>query len=182
MSRAHGTQQADLKVINGVLDELIEKAQNTRMEADLEDLEKRNYDKVRSSVYILSLLAPVFLGSGWNSHQTNSHPQCDLTGGRRLAPALPGGPARGGHEQQAAPRRPHDHAGGRPRDHGRRPDVGALRDRAEPRHPGQAPEGCVRTCVWTLVHACSLAPTARIHTSLTHPLCLPTPNPQRWTR
>lgn len=44
------TKQADLKVINGVLDELIEKAQNTRMEADLEDLEKRNYDKVGSSV------------------------------------------------------------------------------------------------------------------------------------
>ncbi len=35
-------------MINGVLDELIEKARVTRQESDLEDLEARNYDKVRA--------------------------------------------------------------------------------------------------------------------------------------
>jgi len=38
--------KADLKVINDVLDELIEKARNSQEVTDLEDLEKRNYNKV----------------------------------------------------------------------------------------------------------------------------------------
>jgi cytochrome P450 family 97 subfamily B polypeptide 3 len=38
--------QADLKLINNVLDELISKAQSSQIETDLEDLQNRNYDKV----------------------------------------------------------------------------------------------------------------------------------------
>ncbi len=38
--------KADLRVINDVLDELIEKARISRVESDVEELEKRNYDKV----------------------------------------------------------------------------------------------------------------------------------------
>ena len=39
-------------MINDVLDELIDKAMSSRVESDLEELEKRNYDKVREGYYV----------------------------------------------------------------------------------------------------------------------------------